>query len=211
MTTPLRSLIRTLLPTKPQSWFFLNHFDGVRENNFTPLRLMLALAVLFGHSFHISKTPGYHDPLSAALHSTWIGAVAVNGFFIMSGFLVAGSLTKHSLKEYVLSRALRLYPGLAVNIIFTIVVGGLVVTTWTPQAFFASHDTLLYFFNITLIPGIPRSLPGVFDTNTVSATNGSLWTLPVEALCYAALGIFGAMGLITRRLLANLLFAAAYV
>lgn len=190
---------------------FLNQFDGVRENNFTPLRLLLSLAVLFGHSFHISKTQGFHDPISGALQSTWIGAVAVNGFFILSGFLVAGSLMKHSIAEYALSRALRIYPGLIVNILMTIFIAGFFITTVSLPMFFTSKETGLYFLNMTLIPGIPRSLPGTFDANTYTAINGSLWTLPVEALCYTALGFFGVLGLLARRRLANVMFGIAFV
>ncbi len=210
MTENSSAKIRAKIYSWRRNFRFLNEFDGVRTNNFTPLRLILALAVLFGHSFHISKTEGFHDPISGALQSTWIGAVAVNGFFILSGFLVAGSLTKHSIGEYALSRILRIYPGLMVNIMATILIAGFVISSVSFLDFFTSKETGLYFLNMTLIPGIPRALPGVFETNTATAINGSLWTLPVEALCYAALGVFGALGLIARRSLANIMFGVVF-
>lgn len=48
-------------------------------------------------------------------------------------------------------------------------------------------------------------LPGVFSRNPLAGLmNGPLWTIPMEAMCYAALAIAGAMGMFRRRWLATI-------
>jgi len=190
---------------------YLGDFDGVRVNNFTPVRLVLSLAVLYGHSFAVSKTPGFVDHISRALQSTWIGEVAVNAFFVISGFLVTGSLVKRGVLEYVISRILRVYPGLFVNIVLTILVTGLIATTVSFTDFFTDPQTGEFFLNTTLVTKIQWYLPGTFEYNTRPAINGSLWTLPVEVRCYFVLVVLGIFGFLSNKFVANVLIAAIFL
>ena len=77
---------------------FLGFHEKNRDNNFTILRLALAWLVLFGHSFPLTGT-GF-DPLSKLIMPyTWIGGIAVGGFFAISGYLVSASITQRSMPE----------------------------------------------------------------------------------------------------------------
>lgn len=183
--------------------------DGARNNNFTIIRLIFASSVLFGHSWAITGTKG-SDPISSLLTGyTWIGALAVNGFFAISGFLVAGSLVRHGVVGYSIARALRIFPGLAVCIALSVFVLGLFYTTLPAWDYLLAPQTQRYLLNATLVPRLEWSLPGVFTDHPYKALNGSLWTLKAEVACYIALGMVGLAGLLRQRLTATLACAAA--
>jgi peptidoglycan/LPS O-acetylase OafA/YrhL len=78
------------------------------SDNFTLLRLILALLVVFSHSYPLI---GHPEP--TLFHST-AGGFAVQGFFAISGYLIAGSYltTQHS-GQFVWKRLLRIVPALA--------------------------------------------------------------------------------------------------
>lgn len=58
---------------------------GTRQNNLTPVRLILAWLVLYGHSYGIARNAAEHDQVSQFFNHTWIGAIAVEIFFALSG------------------------------------------------------------------------------------------------------------------------------
>lgn len=75
---------------------------------------------------------------------------------------------------------MRIYPGLIVSILITLIV-------ISPD--FSNYSTYKYILkNCTLFFGVEHTLPGVFEQNSYPrAINGSLWTLPWEVRCYALL------------------------
>ena len=85
---------------------------ATHENNFGVMRLCLAALVLFSHGFPLT---GRHDEWFATLtgHTTG-GGIAVAGFFVISGFLVTGSLGERDWRRYANHRILRLVPAMAV-------------------------------------------------------------------------------------------------
>jgi peptidoglycan/LPS O-acetylase OafA/YrhL len=88
-------------------------------NSFTFLRLILALAVVVGHSYVLG---GFgEEPLSR-----WSGGLtsgrelAVQFFFMLSGFLLAQSLVRQpSLARFAGRRLFRIMPGYWAALIFT--------------------------------------------------------------------------------------------
>ncbi|WP_439107244.1 acyltransferase family protein [Congregibacter sp.] len=183
---------------------FLGDYDGSRRNNFTALRIAFAWLVLFGHSFPITGH-GELNPLRDFFEkSTWIGEIAVSGFFAISGFLVAASFVRRGLVDYCISRVLRIYPALIVCVCLTVLVLGSWLTTLDRSAYFSDPRTWNYFWNTTALFPMSFRLPGVFDSLPRQGVNGSLWTLPVEVSCYLLLMVVGATGLLRWRTLANL-------
>ena len=80
------------------------------SNNYTLVRLLLATAVLYSHSFALL---GLDEPV--ALNRTF-GNAAVHGFFVISGYLITGSyLTSSGLGIFALKRVLRIGPALVVG------------------------------------------------------------------------------------------------
>ena len=103
-------------------------------------------------------------------------------------------------------RAARIWPGLVVCLLITLLAVGPVVTTIPIFEYFRDWQTRWYFlFNIGLT-NVVYYLPGVFLTNHYKgAVNGSLWTLPIEVRCYLlgfALGLLRCLTTGLRALLA---------
>ncbi|MEH4266789.1 acyltransferase family protein [Klebsiella aerogenes] len=83
------------------------------NNNLDIIRLFAALSVVTYHSFAINPEWGLYDPTKSLFGHTSTGGVAVKIFFFISGLLVTNSLlTKKSSIEFIVSRALRIFPGL---------------------------------------------------------------------------------------------------
>jgi peptidoglycan/LPS O-acetylase OafA/YrhL len=119
--------------------------------------------------------------------------MAVDVFFVTSGFLVAGSLVNRGdVIAFLWARALRIYPALWAMLVLTVFALAPALTTLPLADYFASPKTHEYFVKCaTLIGGVRYSLPGVFETMPLHGEfNGSLWTLPIELrlYCYLAAG-----------------------
>ena len=150
-------------PREPKS-IFLSDFDGSRRNNFTTIRILLAWSVLYGHSFVIAKMQGVSDPLREVFKgSVWIGEIAVNGFFALSGFLVAGSFIKRGIIDFTLSRTLRIFPALIMCVFIAALVMGPLVTSLSTSAYYAEAATWNYLRNGLAFVPMRWDLPGVFE------------------------------------------------
>ena len=182
----------------------LKDFDGSRKNNFTLLRVLFAWLVLYGHSYAIQNGAGFVDPLNSIFKgSIWIGELAVNGFFAVSGFLVTASIIKRGFFDYAVSRIIRIYPALILCVFFSVFVLGVIATSQSTITYLTSEDSYRYLTNSLAFLPMQWTLPGVFEQNTRDAVNGSLWSLPVELRCYMLLGIAGVMGVFSHRVTAN--------
>jgi len=171
----------------------LSAYSSNRDNNFNIIRFFAAILVIVSHSYVLSLGKGNEDPFHN-LFGVSLGTVAVDVFFITSGFLVTASLVNRgNLTSFFLNRFLRIMPGLFVALIFTTLVIGLVFSTSSVKEYLTDDQTLIYFFkNLSLIFGVNHELPGVFsEIPFPNAVNGSLWTLPWEVRMYAVLFILG--------------------
>src|SRR4249919_485571 len=146
----------------------LAHYSQGRDNNFNLVRILAAFAVLVSHSFPLAMglIGGMVEPLKARLDVT-LGSIAVDLFFIASGFLVTGSLlTRKSIVEFLWARVLRIYPALLVMVLLVVFGLGLSFTTAPVSAYLSDTRTYLFIVkNSTLIAGIAQKLPGVFVEN----------------------------------------------
>ena len=178
------------------------------DNNFNLIRLVAAWAVIFGHAHAVAVWGGL-EPVYALLRIKFSGLVAVDTFFLVSGFLIAASLERNRLPAFVASRALRIFPALLVCVALTVLVLGPLVTT--AADYWRHPETMRYFVaNVGLSMDTAHFLPGVFDDMRVQSVNASLWSLPVEARCYLALALLGLLAL-NRRGRFNALFVVAMV
>jgi peptidoglycan/LPS O-acetylase OafA/YrhL len=156
------------------------------RNNLTALRWLAAGLVLYGHSFVFLGLP---EP--SFMGWVQLGPLGVYIFFAISGYLVAQSWESDPhLIRFLKRRALRIFPGLIVCTVLTVLVLGPLLTDLRLVDYFKSPYTKGYLMNMALY--INYNLPGVFETNHYpKAVNGSLWTLPAEFSMYLALAIFG--------------------
>ena len=146
-----------------------------------PLRFGSALSVAFFHQMFwswaqlaLGATKGFEQfvatdvqfPSSAPF--VWFGWVGVEVFFVISGFVIANSASKSSPAEFLISRALRLYPAVWVCATATFIVLLIFATEPLYGVFISYVKTML------LIPiGGARWIDGVY------------WTLAAEIVFYA--------------------------
>lgn len=191
-----------------------------RDNNFDLLRLTAALAVLFGHSFVLTagqESLDTVDPISRFLmqnagFNEAIHDLAVEIFFVISGFLVARSfLTQKTLIGFIEARALRVFPAAILCSVLTVT--GLVWLGTVPAAsYFTDPETWQFLINNSLLWRVEYDLPGVFASNAYAgAVNGSLWTLPIELRAYVFLTLLGALRLLRFRHGGNLVLAVLVI
>jgi peptidoglycan/LPS O-acetylase OafA/YrhL len=163
------------------------------DNNFNLIRLVAAWAVIYGHSYAVSAETG-QDLIIQLLGFKFAGGIAVDVFFVISGFLIAASLERNRLSSFLISRAIRILPGLVVCVaICSFVIGPLLTTA---ADYWHRPEVWHYFFdNASLNKNTQYFLPGVFETLRSHAINGSLWSLPIEARLYLWLALFGLLSL----------------
>ena len=124
-------------------------------------------------------------------------------FFVLSGFLVAGSSTRLSTKNFLLNRGARIVPALFADVVFAALLIGPLVTTLPARQYFSNATFTAYFLNIT--GWMQYTLPGVFENNPSQEVNGALWTVPFEIGCYVMLAALMISGAIKRPRLVFLL------
>ncbi len=166
------------------------------RNNFNLMRLVAAWMVIYGHASTITGVP-FTDAFAWVTQLRGAGAVAVDLFFVASGFLIAASLERNDVRGYLVSRGLRIVPALAVCVALTAFVLGPLLTT--AQSYWTDARTWEYF-GVNASLALSRfHLPGVFEQHPNAVVNGSLWTLPNEARLYLLLLFAWLLGLVTPR------------
>ena len=166
-------------------------------NHLTAVRWILAGLVALGHMFLLTTA---FDPVR--IHQWTGGYMAVNGFFVLSGMLIAKSLTfRNDLKVYAVSRALRIYPALIVLLLGFAFVFSPAFSR--PGGFenMVSRETWSYILRV-LVLGDPQYAPGgIFAGNLEVDFNSPLWTIRYEIAAYIIAAIGFAVGLLKNRLL----------
>jgi peptidoglycan/LPS O-acetylase OafA/YrhL len=170
-----------------------------RNNNFNLFRVIASAAVLVSHAYPITSGRGANEPFEDVLHIK-LGTLGVLTFFAISGFFVSQSFDRrNTVVEFMVARALRLFPGLLLVLFITALVIGPIFTTKTLGSYFFSHDTFLYIPHNLSLKWIQYDLPGVFQNNPYPGSiNGSLWSLFYEVACYGLVMMIGVIGVTAR-------------
>ena len=167
------------------------------DNFFTPLRLIFAVMVVIGHAMVI----GYRDMAGEPrlFFDYTFSYLAVNLFFIASGFLVTKSmLYRKDLVEYSAARIIRIYPGLLVHVLFVMFAMGPFVTNLpimqflTDPQFYTQPLQVLSFYETNMV------MPGALSSNHEQLGSAPLWTLRFEILAYIGTAVAFALGLLKK-------------
>lgn len=147
-------------------------------NRFDLIRLLLAAGVFAYHAVALS---GVDAAGSIELAFARLAEVSIQGFFIVSGALVAGSLDRSSsLGDYSGKRIRRLYPAYAVIILIPVLISLAQTQEW--------QGVLRYLAaNLAFLNFLEPNLPGLFEANRYPEVNGALWTLKIEVMFYIVL------------------------
>lgn len=163
-----------------------------RENNLDFLRFALAFLVVFSHSFSL---PGHEEwePFRWLTNNQIDGgAMAVNFFFIISGFLVTQSWQRSkSPLDYLKKRVLRIYPGFIVVVLLCAFVAGPLGAD-DAAAYWRAFHPARFLYNTAQLQFV---LPPTFTRLAYASANGSLWTIRNEFLCYLMVALFGLLNL----------------
>ena len=167
----------------------------LHHNNFDFLRFLLAVGVIISHAYPLLLGVGTPEPLAKLLSmQADLGKICVEGFFVISGFLVTGSYMRSSTAlNYLTKRSLRIFPGLAAALLVCIFVvaplGGASFPaclhhkgTWKLLSILFMHD----------VNGVDR-IPGVFAKIPFSDVIGPAWTIRYEFGCYLLVMALGLM------------------
>ncbi len=156
------------MPSNPAPAFVRNNFDLIR--------IVTAVLVLVNHSLgHLElSVPGWYAVIQQFQR--------VPMFFVMSGFLLSASFERNSqLKPYFTNRLARIYPGLWMCLLLTVILFALIGG--------------VSFFNAEAAPWLAAQgigfiyTPSFLDNFGYGSYNGSLWTIVIELQFYLCLPI----------------------
>ena len=181
--------------------------DG-HDNGFTALRTLMALAVMVGHAMIIAARDLSAEPVIYGGYS--ISYMAVNAFFVVSGFLVTASMMhRRGLLDFAVARGLRIYPALVVHVAGVALVVGLANTTLPAGRYLADPEVWLQFPRVLSFVNTDMFLPGVFESNHERYASAPLWTLRFEMLAYVGTALAFAVGAMRTRALIGAQFGLA--
>ncbi|WP_272986969.1 MULTISPECIES: acyltransferase family protein [Leeuwenhoekiella] len=154
------------------------------------MRFIFALLVVISHSYPLSGN---------SENAQWIyrltdgqmnyASLGLNGFFIISGFFIYRSFARSgSAWEFMKKRVLRIFPGLFIVLLLSVLMVPLVYEGNIPLL--QNWEWYTYLpYNLSLY-GFQGVVSGVFDGNFYHAINGSLWTIRYEFTLYLCIAVF---------------------
>lgn len=163
---------------------------STRDNALNFVRLALAVVVIFEHTWVIG---GYENVPEIPL-AAW----AVNGFFALSGYLIAGARMRSSLRTFMVRRIARIFPAFWTVLALTAFV-------LAPLASFIGGGRWELGSALSYVTGNGLLWVQQFEVAETLSTvpypdvwNGSLWTLFFEFAAYIAAALVLSFA-ITRR------------
>ncbi|WP_195905925.1 acyltransferase family protein [Parafrankia discariae] len=191
----------------------------VAPNSFNALRMGLACTVIIVHGIAFG---GYSTRIGPDYD---IAAMAVDGFFVISGFLIVRSRIRcRTTARYLWHRAVRILPAFWVCqlvVAFVVAPLGWLYMRGTLAGYLTAspHGPISYVLhNLTPrmsffdIAGTPSGVPfPPADSGMPALWNGNLWTLWWEVLCYLGVAALAVFSLLRGRVVLTVLGAVLAV
>lgn len=171
-----------------------SQFEGERRSAFGFLRLFLASLVIVSHATELVDGNRSREPLTQAFGTISFGDLAVDGFFLISGYLIVGSYLQYpNAIAYLRKRIARIYPAFIVASFVTLTI---VASLAGADMDWISHNVLVLLSRVLLLhqPEVPHAFVGQANHHT----NGAMWTIAYEFRCYLLVLFLAALGLLRR-------------
>lgn len=174
-----------------------------RNNALNAVRLVLASLVIVSHVGLVY--PAVRVPELAFQAGGW----AVSGFFIISGYLIAGSRAHLHLKPFFVRRCARIYPAYWVQLIMVAAVAA-PLAQWGGAGEFTTREALSFVWKNASLRVFQWEI-GTTPPNFPS-WNASLWTLVYEFAAYVTVALVFSLPLAKRHgpFVSISLFVVAY-
>lgn len=173
------------------------------QNSYTFLRHLLAVSVLVSHVF--GSTPGFEEIMVGNFS---LGTLAVYCFFTISGYLVIPGLILNGIKQYLINRFSRIYPGYLFVMFLTSLIFYPIWRFQSQVAIFDWNTSAKYIIkNIVLVPQAATDVDSSWNSLSgypwksllPSVVNGSIWTLPLEISAYLTLCLLLLISMIFKK------------
>jgi peptidoglycan/LPS O-acetylase OafA/YrhL len=188
-------------------------------NNFDFIRYVLAASVILCHSYVMYY--GTFNFLTKEPFLVWshgqisIGSMAVDFFFIISGFLIVKSFeSSDNMINYLTKRVLRIYPGFITGYTLSILVAGFIGTglalNWINYRQFIAS----LYLKRELIHLVTLQNPyqyAYFKTLPEKGLNLSLWTIQFEFACYLLVPVLAITGFFKKKWWLLIAFLSIYL
>jgi peptidoglycan/LPS O-acetylase OafA/YrhL len=173
----------------------LNSPRATRNHQFDLLRILFATLVLLSHAPEITDGNMSRELLHRFTGAPMtFGVFGVDGFFVLSGYLIAASwLGDPELFNFLRKRVLRIVPGYLVAVVLSTIAVGILAPG--VERFFAGLN--VHFLISVVLLGSPAT-PPVFPGRPYAEVNGALYTIGYEFRCYLLVAILGLCGLLRR-------------
>lgn len=167
-----------------------------KNNNFNLIRLLLAFFVILSHSPELIDGNRNREVLTQIFHSLSFGQLAVDGFFLLSGYLIVQSWESAPQVWYFLQkRILRIYPAFILAALVCVFIVGPLGAASTGE-YFSQFSINGFVVDVLLLK--LRS-PDTFLGSHYALVNKATWTIRYEFFCYVSVLAFGLAGLFSRR------------
>ena len=159
-----------------------------QKNNFGFLRLLFAILVIFSHAPEAIDGNRERDLMISVFGTMSLGDLAVDGFFLISGYLILMSYQKSdSFKTYLKKRISRIYPGFILAYLFCLLC---VIPLAQSVQFLLSFDLWFWFKSTFRMLTLQEPwVEGIFNTPE-PYLNSPMYTIKYEFLCYLVLPMF---------------------
>jgi peptidoglycan/LPS O-acetylase OafA/YrhL len=181
-----------------------------RQNNFDFLRLALAVLVIFSHAYPLGLGTEAAEPFFRVTHGQVTGGgIAVDSFFIMSGFLICASAQRSSsVFSFLKKRVTRIYPGFLAAALLT----AFVLMPLAGARFVYSGAARVADFLLQSLRLIEFTYSNAFVGNPRPAIlNGSIWSVSYEFWCYLGVALLLLVGALRRPAVIAAIFAVSWL
>jgi len=147
------------------------------------LRGLASVIVVFFHIYGMAYIGGFFEKREIAgffriFHN--FGSMGVNMFFMLSGYLIIGSLARHgNIKNFMINRIIRIYPVFLTLHIVLFLFGPIINYEWLGDVSITQY--IAGFISNLLL------LPGIFD---LPIAQKNAWSLSYEFLFYIVSALF---------------------